>query len=84
MMLRAHRVRPVIKHREYDSLDKAHNARLDDEVYHRGSVVETVFRVLKQRYGDRLRSRCWYRQFREITLKCAVKNIDDSLRTATP
>jgi IS5 family transposase len=82
-MLRAHRVRPVIKHREFDSLDKAHNARLDDQVYHRRSVVETVFRVLKQRYGDRLRSRCWYRQFREFTLKWAVKNIDDSLKTTT-
>jgi len=82
--LRANHIRPVFKHREFDSLDKAHNARLDDEVYHRRSVVETVFRVLKQRYGDRLASRCWYRQFREFTLKCAVKNIDNSLSTATP
>lgn len=83
-MLRENGIRPVIKHREFDSLDAAHNARLDDEIYHRRSVIETVFRVLKQRYSDRLRSRCWYRQFREFTLKCAVKNIDDSLRTATP
>jgi IS5 family transposase len=82
-MLRKNGVRPVIKHREFDSLDRAHNARLDDELYHRRSVVETAFRVLKQRYGDRLASRCWYRQFREFTLKCAVKNIDDSLSTAT-
>jgi IS5 family transposase len=82
-MLRAHRARPVINHREFDSLAKAHNARLDDERYNHRSVVETVFRVLKQRYGDRLRSRRWYRQFREFTLKCAVKNIDDSLKTAT-
>jgi len=83
-MLRDHGVRPVIKHREFDSLDKAHNARLDDETYHRRSVVETVFRVLKQRYGDRLRSRRWYRQYREFTLKCAVKNIDDNLSATTP
>ena len=64
-------------------MDKAHNARLDDQVYHCRSVVVTVFRVLKQRYGDRLRSHNWYRQFREFTPKCAVKNIDDSLKTAT-
>jgi IS5 family transposase len=51
-MLRENGVRPVIKHREFDSLDAAHNARLDDDVYHRRSVVETVFRVLKQRYSD--------------------------------
>ena len=30
MMLRANHVRLVIKHREFDSLDKAHNARLND------------------------------------------------------
>jgi IS5 family transposase len=82
-MLRDNGVRPVIKHREFDALDAAHNARLDDDTYHRRSVVETVFRVLKQRYGDRLTSRRWYRQFREFTLKCAVKNIDDSLSPAT-
>jgi IS5 family transposase len=45
-MLRAHRIRPLIKHREFDSLDKAHIALFDDQVYHRRSVVETVFRVL--------------------------------------
>lgn len=82
-MLRKNGVRPVIKHREFDSLDQAHNARLDDDLYHRRAVVETAFRVLKQRYGDRLASRCWYRQFREFTLKCAVKNIDDSFNTTT-
>jgi IS5 family transposase len=33
--LRSNGVRPVIKHREFDSLDAAYNARLDDDVYHR-------------------------------------------------
>jgi IS5 family transposase len=80
MMLRAHGVRPVIKHREFDSLDKAHNARLDDEVYHRRSVVETVFRVLKQRFGDRLTSRTWYAQFRELVLRIAAKNLEDHVQ----
>ncbi|WP_079977800.1 transposase [Halanaeroarchaeum sulfurireducens] len=79
MMVRENSVRPVIKHREFDSLDAAHNAQLDDDTYHRRSVVEVVFRVLKQRYVDRLTCRCWYRQCREFALKCVVKNIDDSL-----
>lgn len=82
-MLRSNDIGPVMKHREFASLDIARNARFDDEVYHRQLVVETVFRVLKQRYGDRLHSRCWYRQFREFTLKRAVKNMDESLSTAT-
>ena len=77
--LRENHVRPVIKHREFDSLDKAHNARLSDDVYHRRSVVECSFRVLKQRYGDRLSARSWYGQFRELALKTAVKNIDKGI-----
>ena len=78
-MLRDHDVRPVIKHREFDSLDMAHNARLDDETYHRRSMVESSFSVLKRRYSDRLTARSWYRQFRELTLKAAVKNIDSGI-----
>lgn len=74
--LRDHGLRPVIKHREFTSLDRAHNARLDDAVYHQRSMVETVFSVIKRRYGDRLRARTWYAQFREIVLKAAVKNIE--------
>jgi len=72
-------VRPVIKHREFSSLDAAHNARLDDETYHRRSVVESVIRSLKQRFGDTLRARTWFGQFRELALKAAVKNIEAAL-----
>lgn len=78
-MLRDHGVRPLIKHREFGSLDKAHNARLDDDLYHRRSVAECSFRVLKQRYGDRLCARTWYGQFRECVLKAAVKNVDKGI-----
>ena len=78
-MLRENDVRPLIKHREFDTLDKAHNARIDDDVYHRRSVVECSFRVLKQRYGDRLQARAWFRQFRELVCKAAVKNIDKGI-----
>jgi len=55
--LREEDVRPVIKHREFSSLNAAHNARLDDETYHRRSVVESVIRSLKRRFGDTLRAR---------------------------
>jgi len=78
-MLREQSVRPVIKHREFDSLDVAHNARLDDETYHRRSVVECSFRILKQRYSDSLKATIWYKQFREMTLKAVVKNIDSGI-----
>jgi IS5 family transposase len=41
--LRSRGIRPVIKHRDFSSLDRAHNARLDDEIYGQRSVVESVF-----------------------------------------
>lgn len=38
--LRAADVRPVLEHREFWSLDMAHNARHDGAIYHQRSVVE--------------------------------------------
>lgn len=78
-MLRENGIRPLIKHREFGSIQKAQNARLDDDLYNRRQIVEAAFRVLGQRYGSSLASRSWYRQFREVTIKAAVKNIDDSI-----
>ena len=74
--LREADVRPVIKHREFCPLDAAHNARHDDDIYHRRSIVEAVFFALKQRYGGTLRARTWFGQFRELVLKAAVRNIE--------
>jgi IS5 family transposase len=73
--LRSKDVRPVIKHREFSSLDRAHNARLDDEIYGQRAVVESVFAAIKQRFGETLRARTWFGQFRELVLKAAVFNI---------
>ncbi|MFC7177850.1 IS5 family transposase [Halosegnis marinus] len=77
--LREAGVRPVIKHREFSPLDMAHNARHDDGVYHQRSVVEAAFFALKQRYGDTLRARTWFGQFRELVLKAAVRNVELAL-----
>jgi len=71
----------VIKHREFGSLDRAHNARLDDEIYGRRAVVESVFAAIKQRFGDTLRARTWFGQFRELVLKAAVHNLNTALST---
>jgi len=78
-LLRENGVRPLIKHREFSSIRKAQNARLDEDLYNRRQIVEAVFRVLGQRYDDSLSARSWYRQFREVVIKAAVKNIDDSI-----
>lgn len=78
--LRANDVTPVIKRREFSARDRALNELQDDALYHQRAASETGFRVLKQRFGDRLWARSWYGQFRELVLRCAVKNIEDHVK----
>lgn len=78
--LQAHSVNTVIKHREFSLLDRADNLQQNDEVYNQRSVSETGFRILKQRFGDRLTTRSWYAQFRELVVRCSVKNIEDFVK----
>lgn len=78
-MLRENGIRPVIKHREFYSLDAAHNARIDDETYHHRSVVESIFFALRKRFGTQLKARTWFGQFREIVLMAAVRNLEQLL-----
>jgi len=72
-------IRPLIKHREFSSLHKAWNGRLDADLYGQRSQNETVNSRLKRKYGAFIRSRKWWKQFREITLVCLVHNLDKSL-----
>lgn len=73
--LRKNDVRPLIKHREFTSLDKAHNARLDEEMYGQRAMSESVFSMIKQRSGAQLKATTWYGQFREMAMKCVVHNL---------
>jgi IS5 family transposase len=72
-------VRPVIKHREFSSLHKAWNARLDTDFYGQRSQNETVNSRRKRKYGAFVRSRHWWKQFRELVIKCIVHNLERSL-----
>jgi IS5 family transposase len=73
--LRSDRTRPLIPHRIYSSLDKAHNARIDRRLYNRRWMVETVFSSIKRTLGSAVRARSWHLEFREMVLKCAVYNL---------
>lgn len=55
--LRGAGVHPVSKHHEFDSGDKAHNARHDGETYYPRSLDEATFYPLKRRFGETLRVR---------------------------
>ena len=57
--LRAQGVRPVIKHCEFTSLDKAHNARMDADLYGQRAISESVNSLIKQRYGSELTATTW-------------------------
>lgn len=81
-LMRTNSVRPVIKSIVSLIASTRHTIRIDDDVYHQHSNVESVIRILKQRYGDRLRARTWYGQFRELAIKAAVKNIDTGIGTS--
>jgi IS5 family transposase len=78
-LARQHEVRPLIKHREFRPLQKAWNARLDAGLYGQRSQSETVKSTLKRKYGAFVRSRRWWKQFRELTIVCLTHNIDRSL-----
>jgi IS5 family transposase len=69
----------LIKHREFSSLLMAWNARLDADLYGQRSQNETVSSRLKRKYGAFVRSRHWWKQFRELVVDCLTHNIDKTL-----
>jgi IS5 family transposase len=74
-----HDVRPLIKHGEFSSLHKAWNARLDTGLSHQQNMNETANATIKQKFGVFVRSRVWWKQFRELVIKCGVHNIEKKI-----
>jgi len=65
--------RPLILHREYNPIDETANARINEDDYYQRSKVDSV---IKRLYGDRIRARTWYRQFRKMLLRMVIYNPD--------
>ena len=57
--LREEGVRPLIKHRLFQAVDHAHNARIDAALYGQRSMCETVFSTIKRTLGCAVRARTW-------------------------
>lgn len=74
--LRSQNIRPIIRHREHKSYDRAANARIKDEDYYQRNKVETIFSVLKRKYGEQIRAKKWYLQFREMAARAVVYNLE--------
>jgi IS5 family transposase len=77
--LRSEGVIPVIKHREFGWHGVANNVLLDDTTYHQRSNIESTFFALRRKYGQIVHARTWFGQFRELVLKCAVRNVELTL-----
>lgn len=75
-LARDYDARPLIKHRECTSLHNAWNARLDNDLYNRRNMNETVNVAIKQKFGAFVRSRVWWKQFHELVIKCVVHNVE--------
>ena len=82
--LRAEGVKPLIRRREFGWEGVAENALMNDKTYHQRSNVEATFFALRQRFGGTLRARTWFGQFRELVLKCAVRNVELAVRASNP
>jgi IS5 family transposase len=78
-LAREYGVRPFIKHREFTPLHRAWNARLDNDLYNRRNMNESVNATIKQKFGAFVRSRAWWKQFRELVIKCVVHNVERDL-----
>jgi hypothetical protein len=42
-------------------------------------MSETVNAAIKQKFGAFVRSRLWWKQFRELVIKCIVHNLERGL-----
>lgn len=73
-------IRPIIKYREFTPLQKAWNTSMDDELYSQRNQNESVNSAIKRKYGGYVRSKKWYKQFREVIVKCLVYNIDRAIQ----
>jgi IS5 family transposase len=81
--LRSEGVKPVIKYREFGWHGVANNVLLDYTTYHQRSNIESTFFALRRKYGEIVRARTWFGQFRELVLKCAVRNVELALEAST-
>jgi transposase len=56
------------------------NMEFDEELYHQRNLVETMFSVLKRKYGEEMKARKYRNQVKEIKMKLLVHNIDRCAR----
>jgi len=53
----------------------------DDETYHQRNIVETVFSVMKRKFGEALKARTYRLQIKEIKIKVLLYNLSRMIST---
>ncbi len=48
----------------------------DRELYHNRNLVETMFSVLKRKYGENVKAKKYWNQLKEVKFKILVHNLD--------
>lgn len=51
----------------------------DKKIFNRRSIVETVFSVIKRKFGETVKARKFYNQVKEIKVKLLVYNINKKI-----
>ena len=69
-------VDPLILQRGSKPLTVGHNALIRPKGYSKRWMPETSYSTTKRLLGDAMRALGWYRQFREIVLIFAIRNIE--------
>ena len=46
------------------------------KLYHNRNLVETMFSVLKKKYGEKIRAKKYWNQAKEVKFKILVHNLD--------
>jgi len=74
---------PHIPYRKYSGVTYTNNGAkkiiCDDKIYHQRSKVETVFSVIKRKYGSFVLSKSFETQKRELLIRLVAYNIDRKL-----
>jgi hypothetical protein len=52
----------------------------DKDLYHNRNLVETMFSVLKRKYGEEIRAKKYWNQLKEVKFKLLVHNLDRYVR----
>lgn len=52
----------------------------DRELYHNRNLVETMFSILKRKYGEQIKATKYWNQVKEVKIKILVHNIDRQIK----